>query len=334
MPGRVLNFLEFSDKYSTGSNEPLSTDDIVNAPSNFEEGFDDATYDGPQIGPNRPVSGNYEVTPPSPGESGAPAFSATQPKDMNAPEEEEEDDESEESEEADESDESEENEEDSEEKEEGNPEAGANPKKKVEEGFRLVKGFAQFVNESYMEEPEHESSEEDIKLEAQEATEEALNDREKEILANYIASNPEGFNEIVKDELEEAEYGSNPGERDYEALGMDREEFEARKAIHKILTYVTVGAGLAIVPAAMFISGGIAAALGVTALAGTMTKDAAWWKRGGGHQYDAQRQAEKEWNDESEYGANPWEEDEEECCPECGEAPISNEYGVSCGCNM
>jgi hypothetical protein len=193
MPGRVLNFLEFSGKYSTGSNEPLNTDDLVNAPSNFEEGFDDSTYDGPQIGPNRPVSGNYEATPPSPGESGAPAFSATQPEDMNAPEEEEEGDESEESEDADESDESEENEE----KEEGNPEAGANPKEKVEEGFRLVKGFAQFVNESYMEEPAQESSEED----------------------------------------------------------------------------------------------------------------------------------------EDDFGANPWEE-EEECCPECGEAPISNEYGVSCGCNM
>ena len=34
--------------------------------------------------------------------------------------------------------------------EEGNPEAGANPKKKkVEEGITLVKGFAQFVNEEH-----------------------------------------------------------------------------------------------------------------------------------------------------------------------------------------
>jgi hypothetical protein len=187
MPGRVLNFLEFSGKYSTGSTEPLSTEDLVNAPSNFEEGFDDTTYDQHQIGPNRPVSGNYEATPPSPGEEGAPAAPTTQPSNMGAPEEEEEDDDDSEAEER----------EEDEEKEEGNPEAGANPKEKVEEGFRLVKGFAQFVNESYMEEPAQESSEED----------------------------------------------------------------------------------------------------------------------------------------EDNFGANPWEE-EEECCPECGEATISNEYGVSCGCNM
>lgn len=324
MPGRVLNFLEFSGKYSTGSNEPLSTDDLVNAPSNFEEGFDDSTYDGPQIGPNRPVSGNYEATPPSPGESGAPAFSANQPSNMSAPEEEEEDDEEEDDDsEAEEGDE----------KEEGNPEAGANPKKKVEEGFRLVKGFAQFVNESYMEEPEHGSSEEDITMEVQQATEEVLTDREKEILANYIQSNPEEFQEIVKDELEEAEYGSNPRERDYEALGMDREEFEARKSIHKIIEYVTKGAAIGGALSMVFLSGGIAAALGATAVAGLTAKDAAWWKKGKGHQYAAQRQAEKEWKEEKEYGANPWEE-EEECCPECGEVPISSEYGVSCGCNM
>jgi hypothetical protein len=326
MPGRVLNFLEFSGKYSTGSNEPLSTDDLVNAPSNFEEGFDDSTYDQPQIGPNRPVSGNYEATPPSPGEAGAPAASATQPSNMGAPEEEEEDDE-------DEDDDSEAEEGEGDEKEEGNPEAGANPKKKVEEGFRLVKGFAQFLNESYMEEPEHETPGEEVKAEAQEATEEVLNDREKEILARYIQSNPEGFTEIVKDELEEAEYGSNPRERDYEALGMDAEEFEARKLIHKIITYTGIGAGLAVLPAAMFISGGIAIALGVTAMVGVATKDAAFWKKGGSHHYRAQRQAEKEWEEERKYGANPWEE-EEECCPECGEATISNEYGVSCGCNM
>ena len=179
--------MEFSGKYSTGSTEPLSTEDLVNAPSNFEEGFDDNKYDQHQIGPNRPVSGNYEATPPSPGEEGASAAPTTQPSNMGAPEEEEEDDDDSEAEER----------EEDEEKEEGNPEAGANPKEKVEEGFRLVKGFAQFVNESYMEEPAQESSEED----------------------------------------------------------------------------------------------------------------------------------------EDDFGANPWEE-EEECCPECGEATISNEYGVSCGCNM
>lgn len=154
MPGRVLNFLEFSDKYSDGSDNQVSLDDIKNASSNFEEGFDEETYDQPQIGANRPVSGEYEMTPSSPGESGAPSFTSDNSEEMNAPEENEESDE-EEFEESDET-ENEESEEESEEAEEGesneatdegNPESGANPKKKVDEGFTLVKGFQQFVNE-------------------------------------------------------------------------------------------------------------------------------------------------------------------------------------------
>jgi hypothetical protein len=143
MPGRVLNFLEFSDKYSNGSTEPASVDDIKNASANFEEGFDQETYDQPQIGPNRPVAGNYEATPATPGEEGSPAFSANNTKDMNAPQEAEESPEEEEGE----ADTEETKEDDEEEAEEGNPEAGANPKKKVEEGITLVKGFTQFVNE-------------------------------------------------------------------------------------------------------------------------------------------------------------------------------------------
>ena len=147
MPGRVLNFLEFSDKYSNTSNEPTSIDDLTGAAANFEEGFDDETYDQPQIGPNRPVSGNYEVTPATPGEEGTPAFSSQNSADMNAPEEseEEETDETEEESEEEETEESEE----VEEVEEGNPEAGANPKKKMEESFSLVKGFTTFINEEY-----------------------------------------------------------------------------------------------------------------------------------------------------------------------------------------
>ena len=156
MPGRVLNFLEFSDKYSNGSDEPVNVDDIKNASSNFEEGFDEDTYDQPQIGANRPISGNYDMTPAGPGEEGAPSFSADNSDDMQAPsdielnidnqdmelpkptntsdEDEEEEDEDEENDEG-------------EELEEGNPEAGANPKKKVDEGITLVKGFIQFLNE-------------------------------------------------------------------------------------------------------------------------------------------------------------------------------------------
>jgi type IV secretory pathway VirB10-like protein len=161
MQGRVLNFLEFSDKYSTGSTEPATVDDIANAASNFEEGFDETTYDQPEIKANRPVSGEYEMTPATPGSEGAPSFSADNTEDMNAPEEtpmenqeevdhEESESPAEESAEHAEggSEEDEEEDEDEEDIEEGNPEAGANPKKKVEEGFTLVKGFEQFVNEA------------------------------------------------------------------------------------------------------------------------------------------------------------------------------------------
>ena len=159
MPGRVLNFLEFSDKYSDGSDNQVSLDDIKNASSNFEEGFDEDTYDQPQIGANRPVSGEYEMTPSSPGETGAPSFTSDNSDDMNAPEEMEETEEStEENEESDEDEENEEEENENEENEEpkedtdlGNPEAGANPKKKVDEGITLVKGFQQFINEDCAE---------------------------------------------------------------------------------------------------------------------------------------------------------------------------------------
>ena len=164
MSGRVLNFTEFSDKYSNSSNEPISIDDLTNASSNFEEGFDDETYDQPEIKPNRPVAGNYEITPSAPGDADAPAFSAENTEDMNAPQEESDESETElpneteddftfnkskeSKEEEEEESTEEESEEDEDEQEEGNPEAGANPKKKVEEGFSLVKGFAQFVNEA------------------------------------------------------------------------------------------------------------------------------------------------------------------------------------------
>jgi type IV secretory pathway VirB10-like protein len=153
MPGRVLNFLEFSDKYSNGSTEPASVDDIKSAAANFEEGFDQETYDQPQIGPNRPVAGNYEATPATPGEEGAPAFSADNTADMNAPQENEESPEEEEDEDSDEESEEDETEED--EVEEGNPEAGSNPKKKVDEGITLVKGFAQFINEEHGDYPKY-----------------------------------------------------------------------------------------------------------------------------------------------------------------------------------
>jgi hypothetical protein len=138
------------------------------AASNFEDGFDETTYDQPEIKPNRPVAGNYEMTPDSPG---AESFGSFTSKEMDAPEDATDDtdipaeaiiqddsevDDTEDVEETEEVEDTEETEEadeevdsdDEEEKEEGNPEAGANPKKKVEESV-FVKDFGQFVNEHF-----------------------------------------------------------------------------------------------------------------------------------------------------------------------------------------
>jgi hypothetical protein len=87
MTGRVLNFSEFQDKYSseTQQDSAAAYSDFSTASDNFQTAFDDASYDGPQLGPKRPVSGGSEMTPAQPGESGAPAFNATS-SGMEAPE--------------------------------------------------------------------------------------------------------------------------------------------------------------------------------------------------------------------------------------------------------
>lgn len=160
MSGRVLNFSEFFDKYSKDGGQAKTLDDFTTSASNFEEGFDKDTYDQNPIGPNRPVSGELGATPPQPDEMGAPDFSNEPGDEMNAPKEmeetptseteeiEKEDEEDEDKEEDKEEIEKEEDEEDKEETPE--PEAGANPKKeKVEESFTALKGFTQFVYESW-----------------------------------------------------------------------------------------------------------------------------------------------------------------------------------------
>lgn len=170
MSGRVLNFSEFSGRYNQEPNE-LDADYFAQTSDNFADAFDDETYDQPEIKPNRRIAGDYEMTPDAPT---ADNFSQFASDDMNAPDETEgtedpnaaplelvvpddeepvedteESEEEPEEEDDEESEESEEEEEEDDELEEGNPEAGANPKKKkVEESF-FVKGFSQFVNENF-----------------------------------------------------------------------------------------------------------------------------------------------------------------------------------------
>jgi hypothetical protein len=367
MSGRVLNFFEFSDKYSTGNSDPLGVDNISNAAANFEEGFDDSTYEQPDLGPKRPVSGGYEATPAVPGEVGAPAFSPGAKPGMEAPEEEEQDEELEEDEEIEEEDD-----------DSGNPEGEEEEEEKVEESFKLVKSFSAFVNESWgpdsfeyaedtfgggrpedgegysdddYEDDDHyvhpsvlfggtsfgaNPEGDDIVNQVEDAVTQ-LSDDEKAMIADYLSKDPEAFQEMVEDELEQStDAGANPRG----SMGMGREEFETRKIIDKIIKGIAIGSTLAIVPAAMFISGGLALALGITGVVGGIAKDAAWMKKGG-HHYRAQDRADSgmDYPEDEEYGMYPkyddeYSDDEEnEFCSNCG-AVVDQEYGYSCGCNM
>ena len=148
---------------------------------------------------------------------------------------------------------------------------------------RATRTFCQFINESHNGD---EATEQEVTTTAQSAVED-LSSHEKEILADYLQSDPAGFEELVGTGLETldwAAFGANPNE-------MSDQEFRIRSIIDKIIMRVGPVSGLAIVPAAMFISGGVALALGATAIAGYILKDAAWYKTGGydrnqsGHHY-------------------------------------------------
>ena len=135
-----------------------------------------------------------------------------------------------------------------------------------------------------------ESPKDDLAQKAQDAVQQ-LSPEEQDVLSNFIQNNPQGFISTVKREVSQGKQEEMSEEDE-----MGDNEFEARRILHKVIQYVGVGSMLAVVPAAMFISGGVAMALGVTALAGTMFKDAAFWKRGGkyrDHHYDAQDKAER-----------------------------------------
>ena len=66
---------------------------------------------------------------------------------------------------------------------------------------------------------------------------------------------------------------------------MSEKEYKLRHIINKIIKGGVALAGLGIVPAAMFVSGGLAAGLGVASLAGMLFKDAAFWDSKGDIDY-------------------------------------------------
>lgn len=155
MPGRILNFSEFFDKYSKDSgSDDKNLDNLTQASANFEEGFDKETYDQTQLGPNKPVSSGSDATPAMPGETGAPAFSSKEENDMSAPTDETEEVESTEMEEPTEESAEEPTPETKSEDETPEPEAGANPEEEKESetneslSFGKIKNFAQFIAES------------------------------------------------------------------------------------------------------------------------------------------------------------------------------------------
>lgn len=145
---------------------------------------------------------------------------------------------------------------------------------------RATLTFLQFINESRHGD---DATEQEVTITAQSAVED-LSLSEKKMLKNYLQSDPAGFKKLVSLELEGESVGANPSE-------MSDQEFKVRSIIDKIITRVGPVAGLAIVPAAMFISGGVALALGITAVAAVYLKDAAWYKSSGydrnqsGHHY-------------------------------------------------
>ena len=148
---------------------------------------------------------------------------------------------------------------------------------------RIVRRVIKENEEEWISQSEDMESDTDFsKMELEQSSKEAteqLSPEEQDMLRDFIESDGiESLQSIVKDSLEsvlteEDEMGDN--------------EYEIRSIIDKIIGYSSVGAALAIVPAAMFISGGIAAALGVYALASNTLRDAAWFKRKGYDKYQS-----------------------------------------------
>ena len=157
-------------------------------------------------------------------------------------------------------------------------------------------GYKQPINENEDVSGGDESSA--LKQQSSEVVQE-LSPEEQEMLKSFIENNPNEFKHIVKQEVskekaQEEMQGAETEMTEDDDIGMSDKEFQVRRIIHKIVTRVGVGSALAIVPAAMFISGGVALGLGVASVALTGLKDLAWYKKGGrynDHHYKAQQKS-------------------------------------------
>lgn len=142
---------------------------------------------------------------------------------------------------------------------------------------------------------ESDFSKMEVKDKSKEATEN-LTDEEQDMLRDFIETNGmDVLEDMIEDSLEDSEL--NEADMDDEDE-MSETEYKIRSIIDKIVTFATAGAAIGMLPAAMFISGGVATALGIGALAGTTLKDIAWFKSGGkykDHHYDKSDKSRKDW---------------------------------------
>lgn len=138
-----------------------------------------------------------------------------------------------------------------------------------------------------------------------------LSDEERDVLKDFIEDNgPNVFMNLVKQEVNVAKGEGEMTEEDEESdeegnedkvvtSNMGETERQVRAIIDRIINYTAVGGVLGSVPAAMFISGGVGLALGISSLVALTLKDAAWWnpKKGPHGFHDKEmKQSRKDWH--------------------------------------
>jgi len=99
----------------------------------------------------------------------------------------------------------------------------------------------------------------------------------------YMKGGPEAFAD-AEGNLEEGNTPEIPKDGDF---GMGRNEIQLRQILDKIIKKGSLGSLVGVLPAAMSGHPGLAVGLGIAAMVGAYSKDAAWFKSGG-HHYGAQ----------------------------------------------
>ena len=153
---------------------------------------------------------------------------------------------------------------------------------------------------------EEETTKEEKTEEAKELLNDILKPSEIEFLKQkFEEEGKEGFKDEVVVAIEDVKSAEDGELSEEDTEDMSDDEYKLRSIIHKIMERGTGLAALGILPAAMMGAPAVAGGLGIAALVGMISKDAAFWKRGGsdkyqtGHHYGAQRKHERESMEES-----------------------------------